>query len=467
MLPRSTAHDLVTQYIVYYRNDQGGIGLFSYVNDKVLEDLSDYQARRLKRCTGCGRIEPMEGEEIDGKEYKGGDECPYCGGIFAAGEEGYEEVITPIRTRHGLTVSNIRLTDEETTDENGQTLTVEKVERNRIPFYKPDMYPILQQKNVSRFGKFLGDSDADKIEDQQNTIARLEMNIIEKLIAGGTYMSLPNDCNVKTGPENMKIIPLKNIEDKGKLGVYDMQGSIAQDLEYVDYVYKEHQQIIGLTESYLGRVDRTATSGKAKEFSAAQAAGRLESKRRMKDAFWANVYEAIFKLHLAYTDERRPIVFTDNKGRAQWDEFSRYDFLKEDEAGEIYWNDEFLFSCDNSATLSNNREAMWQETRSNFESGGFGDPTDINTLILYWTKMDLLHYPGAKETKEYLEGRLQTQAKAQQAAEAEVTGMLEDERAGNAAAALSQQIAAQAMNDAKEDMAREEALAAEPAGVEE
>ena len=38
------------QYVAYYRNQDGGIGRFSWVNDTMLEDLEDYQARRLRRC---------------------------------------------------------------------------------------------------------------------------------------------------------------------------------------------------------------------------------------------------------------------------------------------------------------------------------------------------------------------------------------------------------------------------------
>ena len=48
------ARDMVTQNIAYYRNKQGGIGRFSWVNDVVLEDYADYQARRLHRCKKCG-----------------------------------------------------------------------------------------------------------------------------------------------------------------------------------------------------------------------------------------------------------------------------------------------------------------------------------------------------------------------------------------------------------------------------
>ena len=42
----------------------------------------------------------------------------------------------------------------------------------------------------------------------------------------------------------------------------------------------------------------------------------------------------------------------------------------------------------------------------NLETGAFGNPQSTETLILFWGKMELLHYPGAGETKKYLEDRL-------------------------------------------------------------
>ena len=185
---------------------------------------------------------------------------------------------------------------------------------------------------------------------------------------------------------------------------------------YLSQVYEEARQIIGITDSFQGRTDRTATSGKAKEFAAAQSAGRLESKRVMKDAAYAALFEAMFKFKLAYTDEPRPVVSNDIHGNAQYETFNRYDFLEQDAAGEWCWNDQFLFSCDTSAPLASNREAMWQETRMNLQTGAFGDPAQIQTLILFWTKMELLHYPGAGETRAYLEEELHKQQLQQQMA---------------------------------------------------
>ena len=48
---------------------------------------------------------------------------------------------------------------------------------------------------------------------------------------------------------------------------------------------------------------------------------------------------------------------------------------------------------------------MWQELRMNLQSGAFGDPNDIDTLILFWQKMAEQHYPMAEETKKWLEDK--------------------------------------------------------------
>ena len=37
-----------------------------------------------------------------------------------------------------------------------------------------------------------------------------------------------------------------------------------------------------------------------------------------------------------------------------------------------------------------------------FRMGAFGQPQSLDALLLYWTKLELLHYPGAADTKEYL-----------------------------------------------------------------
>ena len=432
-LDEAAADDLVTEIDVYYRNDVGGIGRFSFVGDTILCDLDDYQARRTKKCASCGAPEPSDAEKknddsviLDGDEDKKPKKkvCPKCGGTrFVMSDDDFEEVITPIERRFGEPIPGehpaIRMTEGEVKDGEGlQTAEIEYVP-TKIPYYKPNVYPITLQKSVSVYGQFLGDSDIDKIESQQKVINRMETKIIEKLISAGSYLSLPNDCTIDRGTDEMKIIRPDSAADMTMIKVFDMEGNISQDISYLAQVYEEAKQAIGVTDSYLGRIDRTATSGKAKEFSASQSAGRLESKRVMKNAAWSHLFEIMFKFKLAYADEPRPIRSRDIGGDVSYSEFNRYDFLERDENGEWYWNDRFLFSCDVTAPLASNREAMWQETRGNLQSGAFGDPTDIKTLIMFWTKMDELHYPGAGEVKRYLEDKLQAQMSEQVIAQAQ------------------------------------------------
>lgn len=388
---QSPADDLVTQYIAYYRNAKGGIGLYSWVCDTELEDIDDYQARRVQRCKQCGEAKPLDSNV-----------CPTCGAKDWTSEvQEYETLTQPIVQSDGNVIMPF------------YTLADGSIIPTVIPYYKPDIYPLVLQKNVSIYGEFLGDSDVDKIRDQQNTANRIETKIVEKLVKSGSYLVLPDEAVIRADAEDLKVIRPGSAQAAQLIAVKDMEGNITQDLTYLAQVYEEARQIIGITDSFQGRKDSTATSGVAKEFSAAQAAGRLESKRVMKDAAYAALFEAMFKFKLAYADEPRPVTSRDIQGNTIYEEFNRYDFLEQDVTGEWYWNDQFLFSVDTSTPLANNREAMWQETRENLSSGAFGDPTDLRTLILFWTKMELLHYPGAADTKAFLEQRLQEQMQQQ------------------------------------------------------
>ena len=450
----SPSDDMVTQYLAYYRNKNGGIGLFSWVTDYVLIDLEDYQARRLKKCATCGAMEPaedlesMEAPTLDGTPPGGQGTmtrrdrktCPYCGGTkWESAEQDYEELPNPVMRSDGSTIGGMveRVTlDETMVDAMGLPIPVTVQEPMRVPYYKPDIYPVILQKNVSVYGKFLGDSDIDKIADQQNSTNRLEAKILDKLLKSGSFVTLPPAAHIDNNAKDMKTLRPDSAGDMAMIGVYTLQGDVEQDLVYLSQIYEEARQVIGITDSFQGRADRTATSGKAKEFAAAQSAGRLESKRVMKNAAYAALFEAMFKFKLAYCDEPRPVTAHDDQGNPVYEEFNKWDFLEQDEAGEWYWNDQLLFSTDDTAPLANNREAMWQEARMNLQTGAFGDPSQLQTLILFWSQMETLHYPMAAEAKQYLEQQLQQQA----AQQAQMMQMQEAQQAqmGQASAGLDQ-----------------------------
>lgn len=404
---RSTAEDVVTVNFGYFRNEKGGIGRYTWVNDIELEDLEDYQARKMKRCTKCGA------------DMTGLDRCRHCGNERAEDYDSDEmELYEDIETRNGVIPM---MTEEETYPDGGNGLMMDEfgnayeaepmlTERpTRIPRYKPDIYPLVIRKNVSSWGKALGDSDVDKIMDQQNMIKKCDSRIQEKLDKGGSIFTRSEKTEVSKTDEQLREVIFQGADEANLFGVHNLQVDTSQDQAIAEANYEQSRRILGITDSFQGRPDRTATSGTAKQIAVAQSAGRLESKRIMKNAMYADLYAVMFRFLLAYSDEPRSVRHNNIDGSTTYSEFNKYDYLAQDAAGEWYWLDDFLFSVDNTSSLAGNRESMWQEIRMNLQTGAFGDPSDPETLIMFWEMMAGQHYPGAAEIRERLEKKRQEQ----------------------------------------------------------
>ena len=417
----SSAPEMVTQIYAYFRNDRGGIGLYSWVGEVELIDLENYQMRQLRRCVKCGEPEPLidppfdtddpeqaEMEKLTATKKKGKRVCPKCGGTkFALRENEYEELEQDIVRSDGSVIPAAEIVvTGTTTDEMGNEVPVYGSKRTKIPYYVPRVFPIVQIKNISVDGQFWGGSDAKDLAWSQNTTNWLSRKICDKLGQAGAITYMPDTVNIERSAKDGRTITLAKPSDAKLIGTLNLEADISQDMAFREQVYEEGRQLTGITDSFQGRTDPTAASGKAKQFAAAQSAGRLQSKKTMRDAAYAELDQRMFQWMLAYADEPRPIVTQDASGDVQYSEFNRYDFLKQDAAGEWYWEDRFLFSTDVTAPLANNREAMWEETRLNFQMGAFGNPQDINAQITYWGIMEMLHYPMAKEIKDQLRQRL-------------------------------------------------------------
>ena len=117
----------------------------------------------------------------------------------------------------------------------------------------------------------------------------------------------------------------------------------------------------------------------------------------------------MFQFILAYADEPRYYSYQDDNGMIQYKMFDKRIFIDKDNAGNYYYDDEFIFSVDESAVLSTNRRAMWEETRLNFANGTYGNPQDLNTILMFWQMMDALHYPGAKQALKFAAERVKQQ----------------------------------------------------------
>ena len=421
----SNAPDIVTLNLMLYRRDDGRLGRFAWVGDTVVQDDDNYQARKLRRCKSCGWIEQEppniadeseEQREISGEAVPKPRRCPRCEGTeFEPAEVDDQEIFEPmeLETASG---QRIQVAGAETRYD-GMTGEYWLEPQERIPYYVPASFPIVLQKNISLFGQLLGDSDVDKIADQQNTLKRIDKKILDRMMKAGTIVTLPADTHITTDPEDQRVVVLKDPAQKAMIDQIQLDGNLANEMNVRASVYEEARQILGVTDSFQGRKDSTATSGTAKQFSAAQAAGRMESKRVMKKAAWAKIYEAIFQNMLAYADEPRSYKYTEMDGSATYEEWNRWDFLERDAAGDYWWNDRFIFECDESSTLANNRQQMWQEITSQLQAGGLGNPQDTNTLVLYWGLMEEQHYPAASAIKRRMEERLQQEQAMQQMAQ--------------------------------------------------
>ena len=382
---------IVSQIIAYYRNEKGGIGLFSWVDDWILQDLEDYQARKLERCKKCGEVKTAE-------------VCPVCGSRkFEEKEEEFEELFSDITLYNGKTIESIAgaedvpmLNDagEPVLDEMGAMVTEKQQVREKIPYYKPSVFPVILRKNISKSNKLLGGSDVAVIIDQQDTIKKLGTKINEKLINGQSFVSLPEGLEIKKDGNEMNVVRVEQ-RHLGMINVFNLQGDITKDRVALLDNYEAARSSLGITDSFQGKYDSSATSGTAKQYSINQAAGRLESKRVMKNNAYAALFKMIFQFWLAYADQPIPMSHMKEDGTYEFSHFNRYDFLKKDDAGEWYWNDEFIFETDITSSIMTNREAMWNAADVKYQSGAFGPIGEIDSLILYWEFMSLAHYPNA------------------------------------------------------------------------
>lgn len=376
--------DIVTVNTVYYKND-GKIGRFVWVDDYTLEDLEDYQARITRKCKECGYVTE---EKV----------CPICGSKkFEESADEIQQLRRTIMQEQGV--------DPET----GAPIQIAAEEVIDIEYYKPNCFPIIVRKNVSKSNSLLGFSDVKVIEDQQDLIKKVGSKALEKTIKGGSWVTLPRGVKTETNDKELKIVRIDDPQQKAMIDVLNMQVNIQQDLQMISKAYEDARSTLGITDSFQGKYDPSAVSGTAKQYSINQAAGRLESKRVMKNDAYAKLYEMMFKFWLAYADDPLPITGSGINGEQSFDVMDKRDFINQDAAGEYYWNDEFMFETDPTSTMMANREAMWQQIDMKLQSGAFGQLGTLETMRLYWSLMEKNHYPNAGDVLSQIEMMLNEQ----------------------------------------------------------
>ena len=421
--------DIVTVNTAYYHNEHGGVGIFVWCDTEILLDLDDYEARYLDHCAKCGAVMqngvcpecgskkvkkmPEEYEEMaEGMEVK--TSYPMADGTFSRNIDPFTEEEAPQVDENGQPVM----------DEMGQPVMEMRKVKRKIPYYKPNIYPVVLRKNITQNDKLLGGSDVAVIIDQQDTVKKLGSKINEKLLKGGSFVTLPTGIDVEKTDKELKILRVRNAADKSLIDVINVQPNVQNDLSYEETNYNWAKSALGITDSFQGKFSSSEVSGTARQYAINQAAGRLESKRTLKNEAFAKLYEYMFKFWLAYSDQSSAIISTDSNGAANYDEIDRHEFLKIDSAGEFYWDDEFLFETDPTSTLMQNREALWNQTDLKLQSGAFGPVGDLETARAYWTIQKANGYPNAAIILNIIEQRIKEQQEmamqAQQAMPQEV-----------------------------------------------
>ena len=372
----ASGRDAISLAVCYYKNERGEICRFIWSGDVTLSDDESFYRRRRMRCTECGQ----------------GESLCRC-------HEKRNLLPEPCATE-----SYLPFLHSASGKRRRGTAKLAQI-FGEIPYYLPERFPLILRRNTTAERRLLGQSDCLIIRSQQQQINKIESRIHQKLMRAGITPMMPEDARITLNNSVFgQVLKLREGERAEDYGTLDTTPSIAQDVTQAERLYRQAKRIIGITDTFQGESDVYAQSGVAKQLQIAQAAGRLESKRRMKSAAYAALDRMIFEVHLAFADGARELSFRDALGRAGRDVFNRYDFLTYDSArGGFYYDTDYLFSCEKGDSPELARETLWQKNLENLRAGTLGDPTSHLTLLRYWRAQEQARYPFARENVEYFE----------------------------------------------------------------
>lgn len=361
----SSYDDMVTEVVVWYKNRQGRVSRYVFCGDVVLEDIDDYYARRIWRCANCGEPNITSSRKC---------ECGFSS--FKNVIEATEDIV-------------IR-------DEKGERLVT-------VPYYIPDVYPVVMRQNIPFSFGFGGQSDIDIIRDQQNTVKKLYTKIEEKLLKGGSFIEVPDSLKNRMviTDDELKIVYKRPMDQS--IAVHTVQADISKDMQFVENQIRAASETLGITDSFMGKSDKTATSGYAKQLLIQQSSGRLRSKQFNKFSAYKELFEVMFKFKLAFSDEPRPFVSHLANGRRIYNTFNKTDFVACDEFGSYYYNDDFLFSVDSSGGLPSDRGFMYEQALKLYQLNGFGPVSSPPALVRLWEALEAVNFPLAAQFKEQFE----------------------------------------------------------------
>ena len=389
--------ELVDVVNCYYLNDERVVGLFSWceMSGQVICNEKDWQIRKIRTCETCGTINNY------------GKTCSFCGSKNIKYKNATKEILSEPLVQIYSPYEVGETDDLQRRDEVNQKIFANA--GDEIPFYQLRQLPFVPRPAVSTTDAIYGISEVRVVLEMQDGVNKTLTKAIEKTLKSGTVVTKPEKLKVSNTDDTFKMFGVRSAEEASMVQAKQIMADVSQDMTMAAVLYDSAKSSSGITDSFQGKADSTATSGKAKQYAAMQSAGRIQSMREIKSAAFSGVYELIFKYLLAFSDETRKFVKVLPDGTIQEERWNKYMFLDKDKNGEIYYRDDFTFNCDAAATLTTNRIQMWQETQDKFIQGALGAPNDPRTLKLFWNIMDSLQYPlanvalaGIKENEQHL-----------------------------------------------------------------
>lgn len=384
IIPTEANTNVIEVISCYYLNKDRVVGLFMYAphSRQVICNEEDWQIRKLRTCTVCGTVNPT------------GDTCRNCGSKTFKYENATEEILEN-DIEEIYNPYEVGETDDESEKDHYKS-RVFLTAGTKIPFYKITQLPFIPRPAISSLDNIYGTSEVKVTLESQDAINKLLTKALEKTMKSGTILTKPEKLKIGDSDDTIKVLSVRTTEEATMVQSRPVVADTSQDLVMAATLYESGKASSGVTESFQGAKDSSATSGKAKQYAAVMTAGRIESLRVMKSAAFAGLYELVLKYLLAFSDEPRKFVRVLPNGSQKEEVWNKYMFLDKDKYGNIYYRDDLRFDSDPASTLSQNRAQMWQETQDKFVQGAFGNPADPRVLELFWNIMDSLQYPLAK-----------------------------------------------------------------------
>ncbi len=383
IMPTQGNTNVTTVISCYYLNEDRIVGLFmwSKATQQVICNETSWQIRKLRTCTKCHTVVPTERV------------CPVCGSKTFH----YKNAETEILDQDLMDVYNpYEVGESDDMADNRLESRVFLSAGTEIPQYIVRQLPFVPRPAVSMIDSIYGVSEVFTLLDMQDSINKILSKATDKTLKAGAIVTVPRKTKISDKDDSLKIVSVDTAEQAAMMQCKQVMSDTTQDMTMAALLYDSARSSSGVTDSFQGKKDTTATSGKAKEYATAQTAGRIESLRVMKAAAFAGLYKLMLKYLLAFSDEPVKFVKTLPDGTEQELQWNKYMFLDKDKYGQIYYKDDFEFSTDPAATLTQNRVQMWQETQDKFINGALGNPAEARTLELYWNIMDSFQYPLAK-----------------------------------------------------------------------